>query len=105
LEIGCFEDNTAETTTIGRIRRVLHSAGRRGHRRVTYAAVAESATGDPRDRGSEPGPEGNVTKLVVAESGQWMTELAMALAVSAAVVGQTPTLTQAYRGNRAMTTA
>jgi 3-oxochol-4-en-24-oyl-CoA dehydrogenase len=55
--------------------------------------------------GSEPGPEGNVTKLLVAESGQRMTELAMELAGSAAVVGQTPTLTQAYLGNRAMTIA
>jgi alkylation response protein AidB-like acyl-CoA dehydrogenase len=55
--------------------------------------------------GSEPGPEGNVTKLLVAESGQRMTELAMELAGAAAVVGQTPTLTQAYLGNRAMTIA
>ena len=55
--------------------------------------------------GSEPGPEGNVTKLLVAESGQRMTELAMELAGSAAIVGQTPTLTQAYLGNRAMTIA
>ena len=45
--------------------------------------------------GSEPGPEGNVTKLLVAEAGQRMTELAMELAGTAAVVGQTPTLTQA----------
>lgn len=55
--------------------------------------------------GSEPGPEGNVTKLLVAESGQRMTELAMELAGSAAVVEQTPTLTQSYLGNRAMTIA
>ena len=55
--------------------------------------------------GSEPGPEGNVTKLLVAESGQRLTELALELAGSAAVVGQTPTLTQAYLGNRAMTIA
>ncbi|MGE2722497.1 acyl-CoA dehydrogenase [Mycolicibacterium celeriflavum] len=55
--------------------------------------------------GSEPGPEGNVTKLLVAESGQRLTELAMELAGSAAVVGQTPTLTLAYLGNRAMTIA
>ncbi|RAV18221.1 acyl-CoA dehydrogenase [Mycolicibacterium sp. GF69] len=55
--------------------------------------------------GSEPGPEGNVTKLLVAESGQRTTELAMELAGSAAVTGQTPTLTQAYLGNRAMTIA
>jgi alkylation response protein AidB-like acyl-CoA dehydrogenase len=55
--------------------------------------------------GAEPGPEGNVTKLLVAESGQRMTELAMELAGTAAVVGQTPALTQAYLGNRAMTIA
>jgi alkylation response protein AidB-like acyl-CoA dehydrogenase len=55
--------------------------------------------------GSEAGPEGNVTKLLVAEAGQRMTELGLELAGSAAVVGQTPTLTQAYLGNRAMTIA
>ncbi|BBY80909.1 acyl-CoA dehydrogenase [Mycolicibacterium pulveris] len=55
--------------------------------------------------GSEPGPEGNVTKLLVAESGQRMTELAMELAGTAPVVGQAPTLTLAYLGNRAMTIA
>lgn len=55
--------------------------------------------------GSEPGPEGNVTKLLVAESGQRLTELAMELAGPAPVVGQAPTLTLAYLGNRAMTIA
>ncbi|MGV0790831.1 acyl-CoA dehydrogenase [Mycolicibacterium sp. XJ1819] len=55
--------------------------------------------------GSEPGPEGNVTKLLVAEAGQRMTELGLALAGTAAVVGQTPMLTLAYLGNRAMTIA
>jgi alkylation response protein AidB-like acyl-CoA dehydrogenase len=55
--------------------------------------------------GSVAGPEGNVTKLLVAEAGQRMTELGLELAGSAAVVGQTPTLTQAYLGNRAMTIA
>jgi alkylation response protein AidB-like acyl-CoA dehydrogenase len=55
--------------------------------------------------GAEPGPEGNVTKLLVAEAGQRLTELAMELAGSAAVAGQTPTLMQAYLGNRAMTIA
>ena len=55
--------------------------------------------------GSEPGPEGNVTKLLVAEAGQRMTELGLELAGSAAVVGQTPVLTQSYLGNRAMTIA
>lgn len=30
--------------------------------------------------GTEPGPEGNVTKLLVAEHSQWLTELGMDLA-------------------------
>ena len=55
--------------------------------------------------GTGPGPEGNVTKLVVAEQGQRQTELGMKLAGAAAVTGQTPTLTQAYLGYRAMTIA
>lgn len=55
--------------------------------------------------GTGPGPEGNVTKLVVAEQGQRQTELGMKLAGPAAVTGQTPALTQAYLGYRAMTIA
>ena len=55
--------------------------------------------------GAEPGPEGNVTKLLIAEQSQHLTELGMELAGSAAVVGQTPKLTRAYLGNRAMTIA
>jgi 3-oxochol-4-en-24-oyl-CoA dehydrogenase len=55
--------------------------------------------------GAEAGPEGNVTKLVVAEQGQRLTELAMELAGTAAVVGQMPVLTQSYLGYRAMTIA
>ena len=55
--------------------------------------------------GAEPGPEGNVTKLLVAESGQHFTELGLELAGVAAVVGQTPKLTGSYLGNRAMTIA
>lgn len=55
--------------------------------------------------GAEPGPEGNVTKLVVAESGQQLTELAFELAGTAAVIEQTPQLTRSYLGNRAMTIA
>ncbi len=55
--------------------------------------------------GTGPGPEGNVTKLVVAEQGERQTELGMKLAGVAAVTGQTPTLTQAYLGYRAMTIA
>ncbi len=55
--------------------------------------------------GAEPGPEGNVTKLLVAEAGQRMTELGMELAGSAPVVGQAPKLLRSYLGNRAMTIA
>jgi alkylation response protein AidB-like acyl-CoA dehydrogenase len=55
--------------------------------------------------GAEPGPEGNVTKLLVAESGQRFTELGIELAGVAAVVGQTPKLTGNYLGQRAMTIA
>jgi 3-oxochol-4-en-24-oyl-CoA dehydrogenase len=55
--------------------------------------------------GAEPGPEGNVTKLLVAEAGQRITELGMELAGSAAVVGQAPKLLRSYLGNRAMTIA
>ena len=55
--------------------------------------------------GAEPGPEGNVTKLLVAESGQHLTELAFELAGPAAIVGQSPQLTLSYLGNRAMTIA
>ncbi|BBY18374.1 acyl-CoA dehydrogenase [Mycolicibacterium litorale] len=55
--------------------------------------------------GAEPGPEGNVTKLLVAEQSQRLTELGMDLAGTAAVVGHTPELTRTYLGNRAMTIA
>lgn len=55
--------------------------------------------------GTEPGPEGNVTKLLVAESGQHLTELAFELAGTAAVIEQTAQLTRSYLGNRAMTIA
>jgi alkylation response protein AidB-like acyl-CoA dehydrogenase len=55
--------------------------------------------------GAEPGPEGNVTKLLLAEQSQHLTELGMDLAGSAAVVGLTPQLATAYLGNRAMTIA
>jgi 3-oxochol-4-en-24-oyl-CoA dehydrogenase len=55
--------------------------------------------------GAEPGPEGNVTKLLVAEQSQHVTELGLELAGTAAVVGQTPELMRAYMGSRAMTIA
>ncbi len=55
--------------------------------------------------GTEPGPEGNVTKLLLAEQSQRLTELGMELAGPGAVIGQTPGLTTTYLGNRAMTIA
>ena len=55
--------------------------------------------------GAEPGPEGNVTKLLVAESGQHLTELGIALAGSSAVVGANQKLIRSYMGSRAMTIA
>jgi alkylation response protein AidB-like acyl-CoA dehydrogenase len=55
--------------------------------------------------GAEPGPEGNVTKLLLAEQSQRLTELGMDLSGTAAVVGGTPQLSTAYLGNRAMTIA
>ncbi|MDF3340595.1 acyl-CoA dehydrogenase [Mycolicibacterium septicum] len=55
--------------------------------------------------GTEPGPEGNVTKLLVAEHSQHLTELGMDLVGTAGVTGQTSKLTRAYLGNRAMTIA
>ena len=55
--------------------------------------------------GAEPGPEGNVTKLLLAEQSQHLTELGMDLAGAAAVTGQTPQLATTYFGNRAMTIA
>jgi alkylation response protein AidB-like acyl-CoA dehydrogenase len=55
--------------------------------------------------GAEPGPEGNVTKLLVAESGQHLTELGIALAGTAAVIGGNQKLIRSYLGSRAMTIA
>ena len=55
--------------------------------------------------GAEPGPEGNVTKLLVAENSQHVSELAMALAGTAPVLGKTPELLALYMGGRAMTIA
>lgn len=55
--------------------------------------------------GAEPGPEGNVTKLLVAEQSQRLTELGMALSGVSAVTGQNDGLSRAYLGNRAMTIA
>ena len=55
--------------------------------------------------GAEPGPEGNVTKLVLAEQSQRLTELGMDLAGVGAVTGRCPELAVTYLGNRAMTIA
>lgn len=55
--------------------------------------------------GAEPGPEGNVTKLLLAEQSQRLTELGMTLAGVSAVTGQNEQLTRTYLGNRAMTIA
>jgi len=55
--------------------------------------------------GAEPGPEGNVTKLVLAEQSQQLTELGMELAGTAAVLGQMPKLLGSYMGGRAITIA
>jgi 3-oxochol-4-en-24-oyl-CoA dehydrogenase len=55
--------------------------------------------------GAEPGPEGNVTKLVLAEQSQRLTELGMELAGTAAVVGRMPKLMRSYMGGRAITIA
>jgi 3-oxochol-4-en-24-oyl-CoA dehydrogenase len=53
--------------------------------------------------GAEPGPGGDVTKQLLAEQSQHLTELGMDLAGPAAVTGQTPRLATAYFGDRAMT--
>ncbi|MFZ0831512.1 MAG: acyl-CoA dehydrogenase [Mycobacterium sp.] len=55
--------------------------------------------------GAEPGPEGNVTKLVLAEQSQRLTELGMSLAGTAPVLGQMPKLLGSYLGGRAITIA
>ncbi|MCW2652785.1 MAG: Acyl-CoA dehydrogenase [Mycobacterium sp.] len=55
--------------------------------------------------GGEIGAEANVNKLLQAESSQHVTELAMELAGSAAVVGRTPDLTLAYLYARCLTIA
>ena len=46
-----------------------------------------------------------MTKLLVAESGQHLTELGIALAGSSAVVGANQKLIRSYMGSRAMTIA
>ncbi|ANI37518.1 acyl-CoA dehydrogenase [Mycolicibacterium vaccae] len=92
-------DGTPETSAgyvrqAGEVIAELHTLRLLNLRRATRAIA-----------GAEPGPEGNVTKLLVAESGQRLTELAVELAGAAAVTGQNPRLTLSYLGNRAMTIA
>jgi alkylation response protein AidB-like acyl-CoA dehydrogenase len=55
--------------------------------------------------GSEPGPEGNVTKLAGAEHSQRLTELAVAMAGLGAVSGSDQDLARGYLGNRSSTIA
>ena len=93
-------DSAPAKTSAGILRRVgeviadLHTLRLLNLRRVSRAIV-----------GAEPGPEGNVTKLVLAEQSQRLTELGMDLAGAAAVTGQTRSLTGSYLGSRAMTIA
>ena len=83
----------------GRVIAVGHTLRLLNLRRVTRAIA-----------GAEPGPEGNVTKLLVAEHSQWLTELGVDLVGTAAVTcgtgsDGTDRLTRSYLGNRAMTIA
>ena len=55
--------------------------------------------------GAEPGPEGNVTKLLGAEVQQRLSQLAMDLAGPAAVSGERDDLSTAYLADRASTIA
>jgi alkylation response protein AidB-like acyl-CoA dehydrogenase len=55
--------------------------------------------------GTEVGAEANINKLLQAESSQHVTELAMELAGSSAVVGQAPELTRAFLYARCLTIA
>jgi len=87
-------DQTAAVARAGEVLAEGHTLRLLNLRRISRAIA-----------GAEAGPEGNVTKLVVAEQGQRLTELAMELAGPAAVVGQMPVLTQSYLGYRAMTIA
>jgi 3-oxochol-4-en-24-oyl-CoA dehydrogenase len=75
------------------------SATQGGHRlRLLNPRRATRAMAD-----AEPGPGGDVTKLLLTEQSQHLTELGMDLAGPAAVTGQTPRLATAYFGDRAMT--
>lgn len=55
--------------------------------------------------GTEVGAEANINKLLQAESSQHVTELAMELAGSSAVVGRAPELTRAFLYARCLTIA
>jgi alkylation response protein AidB-like acyl-CoA dehydrogenase len=90
-----------------------HAEGDEGlHREVGRVAAEEHAmrllslrTVERAVVGAEPSAEGNVTKLLVAEHSQWVTELGMRLAGTAAVVGDEPALVHQFLFNRAMTIA
>ncbi|TPG36612.1 acyl-CoA dehydrogenase [Mycolicibacterium hodleri] len=55
--------------------------------------------------GASAGAEANVTKLLTAENSQHLTELALDLAGTAAVIGQKPELTSSYLYARCLTIA
>jgi alkylation response protein AidB-like acyl-CoA dehydrogenase len=97
--VGLLDDAPADTASAyvrraGEVIAEAHTLRLLNLRRVTRAIA-----------GAEPGPEGNVTKLLLAEQSQRLTELGMDLAGTAAVVGRAPQLATAYLGNRAMTIA
>ncbi len=94
LDGGPAETAAAHVRRVGEVIAEAHTLRLLNLRRVTRAIA-----------GAEPGPEGNVTKLLLAEQSQRLTGLGMELAGSAAAVGQTPGLTTTYLGNRAMTIA
>ena len=94
LDGGSAETAAAYVRRVGEVIADAHTLRLLNLRRVTRAIA-----------GAEPGPEGNVTKLLLAEQSQRLTELGMELAGSAAVVGRNPGLTATYLGNRAMTIA
>ncbi|MGE2736184.1 acyl-CoA dehydrogenase [Mycolicibacterium vaccae] len=87
-------DGQTRVRTAGEVIAELHTLKLLNLRRATRALA-----------GAEPGPEGNVTKLLLAESGQRLTELAVELAGTDAVTGRNDLLMRAYLGNRAMTIA
>ena len=55
--------------------------------------------------GGEPGPEGSISKMLVAEHSQHVGELALRIAGPAVVAGDEPSLAYSYLMSRAMTIA